>query len=223
MSADVENRLEIVAAYYRLPSQLIADIGAIPKEGRKPSCAQYGINPSVLRTMLDYTRYPEARDIHALLLKRGESIEAMSVLDYGCLVADYAIYFARFGAASAVYDTEEAVDFAAFRFARENLQLERNILPTSGRTLMSGRDLVIFGEVLEHIEDPLEPIRDCITAGVRYIFTSCYPFGDDEYFTLSGHLKSAQDLQPDCIRLLSQSFDAIPSTDKSILWKRIGL
>lgn len=223
MRVGVEDRLETVAAYYQLPSEVIAGIGAIPKDERKPSCAQYGVCPYVLRTMLDYTRYPQARDIHALLLKCGESIEEMSVIDYGCLVADYAIYFARLGAASAVYDTEEAVDFVAFRFARENLQLERNILPANGRTLMSGRDLVIFGEVLEHIEDPLEPIRDCIAAGVRYLFTSCYPFGDDEYFSLSGHLKSAQDLQPDCIRLLSQNFDAIPSSDKSILWKRIGL
>lgn len=215
-----EDRLGVVAAFYNLPQSVIADIGAIPKDDRKPLCAQHGVNRSVLRTMLDYDRYPQARDVHALLLKNGERIEGLSMLDFGCLVADYAIYFARLGARAAVYDDDEATRFAAFRFAREGLPLEIQIIPTAGEDLMAGRDLVVFGEVLEHVDDPIALIRDCIKAKVRYVFTSCYPFGDDDYFALSGHLKSAQDLQPECIRVLSTHFDAIPSSDKSVLWKR---
>ena len=215
-----EDRLGVVATYYGLPESIVADIAAIPKDDRRAACEEHGICRSILRTMVDYDRYPQARDVHALLLKAGERVEAMTMLDYGCLVADYALYFARLGASAAVYDDADGVKFAAFRFAREVLPVEALTIPTSGDLLMSGRDLVVFGEVLEHLEDPTIPIRECIDAGVRYVFTSCYPFGDDEYFALSGHLKSAQDLQATSIRILSNHFDAMPSSDKSVLWKR---
>jgi len=195
-------------------------ISDMERESRKPLCRELGVSPSIVRTMVDYTRYPQAEDVAELLLGAGEDIASLCVLDFSCLVADYAMFFARSTARAAVYDDDEAVTFAAFRFARANLPIEIFTIPKPGEALMAGRDLVIFGEVLEHLEDPLGPIRDCIGQGVRYIFTSCYPFGGEEYYGLSGHLKSAQELQSECIRLFIAHYDVLTSRDKSVLWKR---
>lgn len=214
-----EDRLGVVARYYDLPlttMQTIADLG---KDARKPVCQDLGLSPSIVRTMVDYDRYPQARDILDAMLLLREDVATFTVLDFGCLVADYAIFFARLGARAAIYDGEEEVKFAQFRFADAELPLITYTIPTSGDVLMGGKTLVIFGEVLEHLENPLLPIKDCIKSSVKYIFTSCYPFGDEEYYGLSGHLKSAQALQSDCIRLLIENYDAIPLRDKTVLWK----
>lgn len=216
----MEDRLGIMASFYGVPMETIVALAAMAQSDRKPICARLGINPYVVRTMADYDRYIEAEEIHKLLVSRTEPIDRLSVLDFGCLVSDHGIYFARLGADVSIYDTKEAVDFAEFRYVEEGLCVKSHQIPTDGKELMRGVDLAIFGEVLEHMEDPLIPIRDCIDMSVKYIFTSCYPFGDAEYFKLSGHLKSAQDLQPDCIRLLSHNYDAIPSINKTVLWCR---
>jgi hypothetical protein len=216
----LEDRFGVVAAYYAIPDTLLTQIAQLEQPERKPLCKAHAVCPYVVRTMLDYDRYAQAQDIANLLHKMGENISLLSMLDFGCLVADYAVAFARWGARVAIYDEAEAVKFPAFRLAREGFAVDVHTIPAHGDALMEGRDLVIFGEVLEHLEDPLDPIRHCIQQDVKYIFTSCYPFGDDDYYTLSGHLKSAQDLQSDCIRLLAAHYDALPSRDKSVLWKR---
>ncbi|MDG2527897.1 hypothetical protein [Caulobacter endophyticus] len=215
-----EDRFEVVLDYYGVPEAVMREIARLGQPERKPLCKDHGVCPYVVRTMLDYSRYPQAEDVAYLLRQAGEDISRLSMLDFGCLVADYAVMFARLGAKVAIYDDVEAVKFPAYRLAREGFDVEIHTLPTEGDLLMKGKDLVVFGEVLEHLEDPLVPIRACIAQGVKYIFTSCYPFGDDEYYTLSGHLKSAQDLQSDCIRLLIGHYDALPSRDKSVLWRR---
>ena len=215
-----EDRFKLVADFYAIPDQLLRQIAELEQPERKPLCKAHGVCPYVVRTMLDYDRYAQAQDIANLLHRLGEDIGRLSMLDFGCLVADYAAAFARWGARVAIYDEAEAVKFPAYRLAREGWAVEVYTIPVIGDVLMKGKDLVVFGEVLEHLEDPLEPIRHCIKQNVKYIFTSCYPFGDDDYYRLSGHLKSAQNLQPDCIRLLAAYYDALPSRDKSVLWKR---
>ncbi|GEM_PF-2267168 len=215
-----EDRFGVVLAYYGVPEPVMREIARLQQPERKPLCRTHGICPYVVRTMLDYSRYAQAEDIADLLRRSGEEISRLSMLDFGCLVADYAVQFARWGARVAIYDDAEAVKFPAYRLAREGFEVEVLTLPTDGAALMRGRDLVVFGEVLEHIEDPRVPIGHCIEQGVKYIFTSCYPFGDEDYYGLSGHLRSAQDLQSDCIRLLIEHYDALPSRDKSVLWRR---
>jgi hypothetical protein len=215
----LEDRLGLVARYYDLPRDQMAAIADLGKEARKPVCQALGLSPSIVRTMVDYDRYPQAKDILRALALLGEDLTTFTVLDFGCLVADYAVFFARQGAGAAIYDGEEEVKFAQFRFSEAGLPLTTYTIPTPGSELMSGKTLVVFGEVLEHLDNPLVPIRDCIRGAVKYIFTSCYPFGDEEYFQLSGHLRSAQGLQSDCIRLLIDNYDAIPLRDKTVLWK----
>lgn len=214
-----EDRVGLVAQYYGLQRDQMEVIAALGKDARKPVCQGLGLSPSIVRTMVDYDRYPQAKDILRALVLLGEDVATFTILDFGCLVADYAIFFARQGAHAAIYDGEEEVKFAQFRFSEAGLPLTTYRIPTPGEDLMSGKTLVVFGEVLEHLENPLLPIRDCIGSEVKYVFTSCYPFGDEEYYKLSGHLKSAQDLQSDCIRLLIDNYDAIPLRDKSVLWK----
>ena len=215
-----EDRLAIVADFYCLPITLLSTIAAMEKESRKPLCRTHRISPSIVRTMVDYDRYGQASDIYRMLGRFGEHIEGLNILDFGCLVADYALYFSRLGAAAAVYDLdEEVLRFVRHRFDAEGRSFRQFAIPTGYPALMEEMDVVIFGEVLEHIKDPRLPIAACIRSGVRYNFTSSYPIGDDEYFALSGHLRSAQILQPDCIRLLSGSYDAYPLSDKSVLWK----
>jgi len=215
-----EDRFGVVAAYYGLSDTLLRQIAQLDQPERKPLCKAHGVCPYVVRTMLDYSRYKQAEDVAGILTRAGEDISRLSMLDFGCLVADYAVAFARWNAKVAIYDDAEAVKFPAYRLAREGFEVEIHTIPTDGAVLMKGKNLVVFGEVLEHLEDPLVPIRHCVEQDVKYIFTSCYPFGDEAYYTLSGHLKSAQDLQSDCIRLLIAHYDALPSSDKSILWKR---
>lgn len=214
-----EDRLSVVARFYDLPLTAMKTIAELGKDARKPICLDQGLSPSIVRTMVDYDRYPQADNILQALLLLEENVAQFTVLDFGCLVADYAMFFARLGARAAIYDGEDEVKFAQFRFNDAGLPLITHTIPTPGPVLMGGKTLVIFGEVLEHLENPLLPIIDCIDSDVRYIFTSCYPFGDEEYYGLSGHLRSAQALQSDCIRLLIDRYDAIPLRDKTVLWK----
>ena len=217
-----ENRIELVASFYDVPVDSVVQIAKLSQAERKPLCKELGLNPYILRTMLDYTRYFEAGQIERYLLSQKEDISRMSVVDFGCLVADYGIHFARLNAKVSVYDGEEAVKFASYRFAREGLPVTACVIPHGHASLVAGADLVVFGEVLEHIDNPLKVLEACVGQNVRYIFTSCYPFGDDKYFSLPGHRKSAQTLQPDCIQLLKNHYTMLSLHKKAVLWKRVG-
>lgn len=217
---NLADRFAVVADYYGLSAAELQGLARLDQSERNPLCRRMSVCPYVIRTMLDYDRYPQANDLYEILRRFGEDFARISVLDFGCLVADYAIFFARLGASVSIYDDAEAVKFAAYRLEREGLKFEAYTIPTVGRRLMSGKDVVVFGEVLEHIENPLLHLEDCIRERVRYIFTTCYPFGDDDYFRLSGHLASAQERQSDFIRLAMKHYDIYPLRDKTVLWKR---
>ena len=170
---------------------------------------------------MDYNRYGDARKIHRQLKALGEPVEKLSILDFGCMVSDYGLYFARLGARVALYDKKaEVIKFAQFRFAREKLRVQSFPYPTDFAVMVRGRRLAIFGEVLEHVNNPLEILQACVTESVKYIFTSRYPFGDAKYFALSGHSKAAQAQQPACIQLLSTHYDGWILHDRALLWQR---
>jgi hypothetical protein len=216
-----ENREEVLAAYYKVPVSVIAELALVPPEKRKELCKRHGINPQIFRTMVDYNRYGEASLIHEQMKRLGEPVAKLSVLDFGCLVADYGLYFARLGAKVAIYDRiQSATTFARFRFATEKKRVRVFPFPTDYAKLFKGRRLVIFGEVLEHMESPLEALQACAAQAVPYIFTSCYPFGSDKYFAMSGHLQSAQAQQPACIELLAANYVHWHLEKKAVLWQR---
>jgi hypothetical protein len=179
------------------------------------------VNQYIFRTMIDYTRYPQARRLRELLVSNGQQIAGLRVLDFGCLVADYGMHLAREGAHVAIYDRKEETEFAAFRFQREKLPVEVLAFPRLHSSLMAGRDLVVFGEVLEHVFTPLEILQACVDASVKYIFTSCYPFGNEDYFNLPGHRKAAQEQQPACLELLRANYREIAGHQNERLWWRL--
>jgi len=215
----LEDRLGVLKAYYASAVDDLDELSKMSPAERRPICFEKGINPYVVRTMVDYSRYPQADLIYQSLLDNQERIDGLCVLDFGCLVSDYGIFFARRNARVSVYDQEEITRFVRFRFEREGLSVNSFAIPCELNQLMREVNLVIFGEVLEHLFDPLEPLKACIAQSVRYIFSSCYPLGDDQYFTLTDHQKSAQELQPDCLRLLNAHYTPIPLYKKAVLWK----
>jgi 2-polyprenyl-3-methyl-5-hydroxy-6-metoxy-1,4-benzoquinol methylase len=220
VAARRENRREILASYYQVPASSIAKLARVPHEQRKELCRPHGINPYIFRTMVDYTRYPEARRIHRKLKIFREPVEKFSVLDFGCLVADYGLYFSRLGARVAIYDKkDEAIQFARFRFAKEKRRVRAFPFPSDFNKMVKGRSLVIFGEVLEHVDNPLEILQSCVAQSVKYIFTSRYPFGDARYFALSGHSQAARAQQTACIKLLMGNYTHWILHDRAVLWQ----
>jgi len=216
-----EDRVGVLAEFYNQTSDALLDLAKTPWPERKTQCKLLGINPYIFRTMVDYSRYPEARKLNKLIRQCGRRIAGMKVLDFGCLVADYGVFLARRGAKVAVYDYIEEITFAAFRFTRENMPVELFHVPHNYKELMCSRNLVIFGEVLEHLDNPLQPLEACVDASVDFIFTSCFPLGDEAYFSHSGHSKSAQQQQPACLALLRKFYYEIAARKKARLWRRI--
>jgi hypothetical protein len=166
--------------------------------------------------MLVYTRYPEAKLIAHALQDLKVDIKRLKLLDFGCGVSDYGIFFARLGAEVIVYDNKVMTDFVAFRFAKERLSVEIINKPADHASLTYNKDLVIFGEILEHLLNPLLPLEACVQNSAKFIFTSRYPFGDTVYFSLSAHKESAYLLQPACLKLLRGKY-----TEKVLAEKRL--
>ena len=217
-----ENLARILAAYYKVPTSLITVLARVPSDQRKELCRRYGIDPYIFRTMMDYTRYPEARRIHRKLRQLREPFEKLSILDYGCLVADYGLYFSRLGARVALYDKKKvATKFARYRFAQEKRRPKVFPFPSDFAAMIKGRNFVIFGEVLEHLDNPLEILQECVAQSVPYIFTSCYPFGNNHYFAMDGHSRSAQAQQTACIKLLKPKYASWILHKKEVLWQRL--
>ena len=219
--SEQENRMLVLAEYYSKPDYegFGGKLMLSPDENqRKILAKQYGINHDILRAMLDYTRYQEANAVATELKKLKIRIKGLQILDFGSLVSDYGIYFARLGAKVTIYDKKSATNFAEFRFKKEHLPVKVVNIHSDYLPLTDGKDLVIFGEVLEHLDDPLAAIEACIKNSVKFVFTSCYPFGDSEYLSSYGHKKSAQILQPACRDLLKQNYKEIILFKTRRLW-----
>ena len=216
-----ENRLQVLADYYRTSTDFIAQVQNFSpdKDTRRDNAKAHGINPHILRTMLDYTHYPEAEMLLEALATVGVGPKELRVLDFGCLVADYGITFARRKARVTIYDYQEPTDFAKFRFAREHLPVEVLHVPDDYPRALTNKDLVIFGEVLEHLENPLQVLQECAERKIPYIFTSKYPYGDNTYFKYPGHTIAAQQQQPESLRALRASYQEIELRKFARLWK----
>jgi hypothetical protein len=220
----LEDRPHILATYFNVPIVQISSLATIPYgEQRKTLCKAGGIDPYVFRTMIDYTRYPEAVALARALRESGRLFRGMRILDFGCLVSDYGICFARMEAIVTAYDSESVISFVRFRYGKESLPVLCRTIPENVNTLVAGQELVIFGEVLEHLSDPLSALEACVSNQVEYIFTSCYPYGEDQYFNIPGHKQSAQLQQEDCIRLLHELYSPEVLRRTARLWRRKAL
>lgn len=193
------------------------------KEDRQKIWDKYkGIkNGPMKRMFLEYDRYFEAELIKNALMSMHVDFKNLRVLDYGCGVADYGIYFARLKSAVCLYDIDdEALEFAKFRFEKEGL----NAPVIDG--IMRNHDLIIFGEVLDHLPDPLGTIKEAVDGGVRFIFTSSYPYRSDDpndvHWKHDHHPKSAFEQQRACQLLLGKNYRKLNFGGQRNLWFKEG-
>lgn len=168
-------------------------------------------NGPMRRMFLDYNRYHEAGKIYDELRDRNVNFKAdhqFMVLDYGCGVADYGIYFARLGSFVRLLDIDnEALQFAMWRFSNEGLDYG----VTDG--IYSKYDMVVFGEVLDHLEDPFSVLWQAVKLDVKYIFTSSYPYRsdspDDVHWKHDHHPATAREQQKLCRDLLERDYEKL--------------
>ena len=214
------NRAQIVSDYFHVSTRRIHQLSEFTDDKilRKYTATEYGIDPYILRTMMDYTRYMESELVTRALQEFNVAMKQLSILDFGCSVSDYGIFFARLGADVTAYDYQKYIDFVRFRFERENLKVHTVTIPSDYSQLLRGKDLVIFGEVLEHMEHPFTILKTCAGLKTKYIFTSHYPYGTENYFNISGHTKSAEAEQTKSLEFLKENYSEVVLESKKRLW-----
>ena len=167
------------------------------------------------RMLFAYTRYPEAESALNHLPHTGGH-----VLDFGCGVGDYGVSFARRSWTVSFCDVPEILEFVRFRCRHEAINAEFIESPSE----FEGFDAVVFGEVLEHLTNPLELLTDCVQH-VRWIVTSSYPLSHaDEYWTrYPDHTDEARMQQPACLKLLRSQCECRRGCGMLRVWENRSL
>jgi len=164
---------------------------------------QYDVNCSVMRLLLDYNRYHEALS----LVEHFEGkidFNGFKVLDYGSGAGDYGVCFAKLGGKVTFYDFPNMLVCPKKRFELFGFEGEFIVVPSN--ILDKEYDLIVFSEVLEHLENPLQILKDCKS---KYIFTTSYPYIPEEttYFDKTGHTTEAKNQAKDCREFLASNYD----------------
>lgn len=169
---------------------------------------------NVKHMFLGYSRYHEAELIYSQFGHMD-----FKVLDYGCGTGDYGIYLAREGADVDFWDFPRATKLVEYRLKREGLKGKALSADDNPHPDFKDYDLVIFGEVLEHLDNPYEILQQ---ADVPFIFTSSYPYRsdapDDPYWSNPNHSKKAFYEMPLCRSLLEDRYSYIKFDGELRLW-----
>lgn len=166
------------------------------------------------RFLLNYTRYHIGAA--SLELVDGEDdVSTYSVLDYGCGVADPAVYLGVLGASVTIVDLDTRLfDFATWRLD------QRDIEPTAIRaeqteapvTLPNRKyDCIFMSEFLEHVRNPF-PFLETVIAHLEDGGLFYDPVGTEFTHSLYGqHLKEAKEQveSPEYRTLHSENFEPI--------------
>ncbi len=172
--------------------------------------ARYSNN---IRHMLAYTRFKQAAALLVFFnaLYPPAKRKNIHVLDYGCGVSDYGLAFAVYGYTVTICDIEGGnLDFAKSRYHQRKLPVEVIAIKESQMYPDLGHQhIVISGEVMEHVRNPielLENIKKALThsKGKGYLWHSGYP--EDERVVGGSHLQEAADLRDDAIAFLREHF-----------------
>jgi len=175
---------------------------------------KFNVNPDLVWSWLLYDRYYEANILRRYLLKKG--ITKFHGLDYGCGVGDYGVYLLKhFDCSMDFHDFDYMLDFVKFRLKDQTFNAKYIIAVPSALkdklgdyTDIEKHDLVIFGEVLEHLKNPDEVLEECLDNKVRFVLTTSYPYREDlDHFKKGGHLMEAGKLQPVCRKLLENNYN----------------
>lgn len=111
------------------------------------------------------------------------------------------------------------LDFVEFRCQHEDIAGEFIRAPCNRAGECRGFDAVVFGEVLEHLTNPLELLTDCVQHA-RWIITSSYPLPhSDEYWTrYPDHTDEARQQQTTCLKLLRSNCDCRRARGMLCVW-----
>lgn len=184
------------------------------------------------RQILEYNRYYEAdKLLEAVQHDWGKDFSHFSAVDYGCGVGDYGITFARAGAFPVFIDFPVECEFVKFRIEQEDKQLGFLTLPVTEhgeiyKVPEGACNLVIFGEILEHLDEPAKVLREYANAKTNYIFTSSYPYRSDDpndsYWKKGGHSSKAREQMPACREILEKEYKKIANFGGELnLYKRL--
>jgi 2-polyprenyl-3-methyl-5-hydroxy-6-metoxy-1,4-benzoquinol methylase len=181
-------------------------------------------HPNVRHMFLDYSRYYEARLIKEWFDGQG-GLGGLRILDYGCGVGDYGLYFLRNGATKVdMYDFPRASNLVQFRLDKENLEGGRALNADKARLRLDLYDVVIFGEVLEHLPDPAALLAKLVKFGTKYIFTSSYPYRSDDptetYWQNHDHDQNARLQMPECRKILEDNYKYEKFDGELRLWHK---
>jgi 2-polyprenyl-3-methyl-5-hydroxy-6-metoxy-1,4-benzoquinol methylase len=179
-------------------------------------------NKKVSPMWLNYNRYAEAAYILQGLYRFHEPLSKLKILDFGCGVGDYGTFLLRAGAKQVdFFDFPRAVNFVGFRLENEGLT-NWKVIDADQQQVEWDYDLVIFGEVLEHLPDPAETISLAIGNRTRIIFTSSYPYRSEDpeerYWSNGDHSERARQLIPTCKRLLEEHYSFVKFEGENRLW-----
>lgn len=210
-------RKSLLIDYYQLSEDFVDSLIRTLPEDRREICRKMDINPYIVRTLFDYSRYSDCYQLYQFLNSTVDWPE-ISLLDFGCLVSDYGYFFGMLGARISICDVREHVDFASFRLTRAGIPHSVAYAPAACLEVATNQDFVVFSEVLEHLDDPYALLEACVNNKVGFIYTTCYPYGDDAYFGLTGHSRKAQQQTARSIDLLRRHYVEIPFIKFQRLW-----
>ncbi len=152
---------------------------------------------STSRYMLAYTRFDPASKIlkHINSLYFPWQRKNMRVLDYGCGVSDYGLAFASFGYQITIADIKGGnLEFSKSRYASRKISL--NVIPISEDKLYPAfgkQDIIVTGEVLEHVRDPLRVLKNMHASLPKGGLLWYSGFPDNERNVGGCHLQEAAD------------------------------
>lgn len=166
--------------------------------------------------MLSYDRYDQAFYLLSFCnnkySKRKRS--SVKVMDYGCSVADYGLAFAIAGYSVTLCDISSGnINVGKWRFEKRGLTYNfievglSNLYPK-----IEMMDLIIAGEVLEHIRNPKIVVEN-IYNGLKstgYFWTSGYPVTNPDIGKKHpDHLIEASLMREEVLRFLEHHFNKI--------------
>tara|TARA_Y100001960_G_scaffold250277_1_gene266535 strand:- start:4983 stop:5840 length:858 start_codon:yes stop_codon:yes gene_type:complete len=137
----------------------------------------------VVSHMLRYDRYRSAFAI-SNFFKKYHSGKKLNMLDFGCGVGDFSVSIAPLTKNLTVCDLKDGnIDFADWRLERRNVKHDKievsieNMYPDFSKLEL---DLVVAGDVLEHVRYPKKTLESMLS-GLNeggYLWLSAYPFTD---------------------------------------------
>ena len=219
-----EDRKREIAEYYNTTPERITEIhngpdqheffDDITTDKKLLSAYQARSKRATVSHMLSYNRFDQEFCVLKFCNKKYglKNRDSVRVLDYGCSIADYGLIFAIAGYSVTLCDISSGnINVGKWRFDKRRLSYNfievglSNLYPK-----IEMMDLVIAGEVLEHIRNPKLVVEN-IYNGLRpdgYFWTSGYPVTDPEIGkNHPDHLVEAARMREEVLTFLEQNFN----------------